>query len=248
MKPPFVELVACLRQIDTSLTGTYLDEELELILGLYRQIVESPGFKIDLDAIDLRRFGPAFRTTLRALFGKNIGAGRPSENELSEQESESAHQQLEAEQRRYRHRLNMQRYRKKYRQKQLSFLSQPATTPEEFEFKQSIEQKRIQNNIRRRVRYRQQREERERPMVLLESARANEEQAPRTSGQSTALQTPIDHPIQVPEIPQHESQHSESVPPMYSQPDEDVAQLATRRERIVIPTTSFPSYAADRHS
>lgn len=226
LEPPFVELVACLRQIDTALAGTRLDGELDLILDLYRQVVNSPALTIDLDAIDLKRFDPSFKTALRALFDKNIAVQHWRKSEILEQ-SKSARIQQTLERQRYRNRLNQQRFREK-RQQKLKLLPKPVPTPEQLEKKERL-------NLRRRMRRVEMREQR-----LLKSARANVERAPHDSEQGTPQRTPMDHPIQKQEIPQHESPHPESLPPIHSQPYGDVAQLANRLEPIVIPTTSFP--------
>lgn len=112
LEPPFIDLVACLRQTDTSLSGSYLTEELDLILDLYKKVMDWPAFTIDLDAIDLSRFDPAFKTALKNLFKENLGQNHYPYPPL-QPVSVKDYRKHAIERRRYRQRVNQQRFREK---------------------------------------------------------------------------------------------------------------------------------------
>lgn len=123
LEPPFVDLISCLRQIAPLASGDHFNEELDLILDLYKRILDQPDFEIELDSIDLSRFDPSFKKTLAILFEENLG-GRtgagiyvdPNDDDpLSAWHSEinSEQQEIEKERKRYLNRLNQKRYREK---------------------------------------------------------------------------------------------------------------------------------------
>lgn len=73
LEPAFLDMVECLRKIDSPLVRTYLnDKELNLIINLYQQALRSPTTPIDLDSIDLSQYHPVFRTALRNLFERHF--------------------------------------------------------------------------------------------------------------------------------------------------------------------------------
>lgn len=106
---PFVDLVACLRHIDAGLKGTQLDEELDVILSLYKKVLEYDASSIDIDSMDLSRFHPDFKPTLRKLLDRHIYSNRAT----NPPEVEQALQEQEAERKRYLKKLNLKRYRQK---------------------------------------------------------------------------------------------------------------------------------------
>lgn len=66
--PPFLELIECLRQLDGRVLDKYLDDkELQMIIYLYRQALESTDKRIDLDEFDLGQLSSAFRASLNQI-------------------------------------------------------------------------------------------------------------------------------------------------------------------------------------
>lgn len=73
LEPALIEIIECLRHVDTLGAKTYLeDKELKIISELYHRVIQSPDPKIDLRAIDLSKFHPAFEASLRHLFRKYL--------------------------------------------------------------------------------------------------------------------------------------------------------------------------------
>lgn len=69
LAPPFIDLVECLRRIDRPVAKAYLNnQELVVILDLYRQILGLNGTEIDIKSLDLTKFRHTFCSTLRCLF------------------------------------------------------------------------------------------------------------------------------------------------------------------------------------
>lgn len=76
LAPPFLELIDCLRQLDVPSVRFYLSNpELNVIITLYKQVVDSPTTKIDLDKLNLNGFNPFFRANLENHFRGNIKSG-----------------------------------------------------------------------------------------------------------------------------------------------------------------------------
>lgn len=70
---PFLDLIECLRMLDSPIIKQYLENsELQLIQNLYKQVLESPDTVIDFDSIDFGKFHPAFETALRNLLDPNL--------------------------------------------------------------------------------------------------------------------------------------------------------------------------------
>lgn len=112
LEAPFSDLIACLRNIDTTLKGTDLDEQLSLILDLYMEMQESPSLKINLDSVDLSNFDLNFRATLRNIFDKHLYSSpeQSPKNQL-QLEKDVARQQKALERRRFLKRINQKRAR-----------------------------------------------------------------------------------------------------------------------------------------
>lgn len=71
--PPFLELIECIKKINTPSVKVYLDgEELNMILRLYRQVLKDPDTKISFNDIDIRGFHRAFIISLMHLFKDHI--------------------------------------------------------------------------------------------------------------------------------------------------------------------------------
>lgn len=69
LSPPFLEIIECLKGIDTPVVKKYLeDQELRIIIDLYRQILGLDSKTTNSDNIDLTKFHPTFLTTIRNLF------------------------------------------------------------------------------------------------------------------------------------------------------------------------------------
>lgn len=75
----FLELVECMKRIDSPLVKNYLEgAELKLILELYKQVHESAHTKINLDQIPgLKRYHRAFIVSLMHLFRDRIHSDNP---------------------------------------------------------------------------------------------------------------------------------------------------------------------------
>lgn len=76
LAPPFIDLVECLSQIDTTAVRSYLTNwELVVILDLYKQVLGLPGV-ISLHSLDITNFHSAFWSTLRNLFKQYLNIDR----------------------------------------------------------------------------------------------------------------------------------------------------------------------------
>lgn len=92
LRPPFLELIECLGQIDMPSAKAYLQSrELILIAKIYRHILLSPLSKIDIDSIDLSQYRPGFETTLRNTFRDYLTAA--SKGGIGSSRSEVLNQQ-----------------------------------------------------------------------------------------------------------------------------------------------------------
>lgn len=81
--PPFIDLIECLRILDTPLTKQYLDnQELIIILNLYKQVLGIPGTN-DISGIDFSVFHPGFRATLWNLLGRYVDLGHLGDNTIA---------------------------------------------------------------------------------------------------------------------------------------------------------------------
>lgn len=72
--PALLELIECLKKVDDITVRMYLDgEELQLILALYQQIIQSPGEKINMaNHFSLNTFSRAFLISLKHIFRDQI--------------------------------------------------------------------------------------------------------------------------------------------------------------------------------
>lgn len=71
LAPPMLDIVECLKQIDTPVVQAYLsNEELLVILDLYKQVLGLPGTKIDIKSLDMTKFHQPFWDTLRNHFSE----------------------------------------------------------------------------------------------------------------------------------------------------------------------------------
>lgn len=84
LSPPFLEIIECLRQIDTPEAKAYLEtEELTIIIDLYEQTLGAPPKKVDLRSIDLSTFRHEIRRSIQFLFSdyfEHFGYYRTGEN------------------------------------------------------------------------------------------------------------------------------------------------------------------------
>lgn len=74
LAPAFLDLVECLKRSDLPIVSMYLDEELFLLFNLYRKVLynNEPANQIDLRTVDISRFHPSFRLSLRSLFRDHL--------------------------------------------------------------------------------------------------------------------------------------------------------------------------------
>lgn len=69
LAPPFLEIVECLRLVDTPESRAYLEgEELNLIIDLYQQMLGSPPKIVDLNTLELSKLRPKLRESLEIIF------------------------------------------------------------------------------------------------------------------------------------------------------------------------------------
>lgn len=69
LAPPILDLIECLKKIDRPTVRTYLaNEELNIIIDLYKQVLEQPEKEIAAGNVNLKRLRPVFRNKLRNLF------------------------------------------------------------------------------------------------------------------------------------------------------------------------------------
>lgn len=69
LERPFIDIIECLKQLNMSSVQEYLkDDELVIILDLYKQVLGLPSSMIDIKSLDLGQFHPAFASTLKVLF------------------------------------------------------------------------------------------------------------------------------------------------------------------------------------
>lgn len=85
LRPPMLEIVECLKQIDSPPVKIYLTKpELTIILDLYKKILDSPETTIDLNNIDLSTHKSAFRSSLEFLFRANLVGSVGSQDHTTE--------------------------------------------------------------------------------------------------------------------------------------------------------------------
>lgn len=182
LAPPFLEILECLRRINTAEARRYLDNpEIVLIANLYRRALgllnES---SVDMVRIDFDKFHESFKTTVRNLFrpffeideSGNISMRSVSSRDAAVQEGQQIPDQLfyRREQARVaQHRLRvmhseaLRQYhadrRKIRKMKEQSILAQPELTPAVLEAKRLVQEKRDRINERRKKRRMQRREE-----------------------------------------------------------------------------------------
>lgn len=66
---PIIDLVECLRMLDTSASRIYLNNpEISIILVLYKQVLGMSDTALDVQGMDFKKYFPSFRETLRNLF------------------------------------------------------------------------------------------------------------------------------------------------------------------------------------
>lgn len=85
LAPPFIDLVECLKKIDTPIVKKYLSNiELIIILDLYKQVLGMPNTNLDVKSLDLsgHKFSPAFLTWLGMLFKGKLDIPGISEAQL----------------------------------------------------------------------------------------------------------------------------------------------------------------------
>lgn len=84
LSPALIELVECLKRINSPPIKKYLEgEELNLILDWYKQILQAPGTKLDLDRVrNSRKFRHAFIISLMNLFKDHIESSDPKYGNL----------------------------------------------------------------------------------------------------------------------------------------------------------------------
>lgn len=73
LDPAFLDLIHCLRQIDTPEVKAYMEEpELIVLENLYRQLLNKPDIKLDLGILQLSEYPSSFRTSLGILFAGHL--------------------------------------------------------------------------------------------------------------------------------------------------------------------------------
>lgn len=78
LEPPFLDLVDCLSRIDVPQAKAYFNEELNFIVNLYKDVLDTPGSTIDLGSLDLSTFPPSMRTMLENLFVEHLTPRAPT--------------------------------------------------------------------------------------------------------------------------------------------------------------------------
>lgn len=179
LAPPFLELVECLKQIDEEGVRRYLDnEEVIILLNLYKRVIGlQPDVAINISNLDLTRFHPNFRESLKNHFSKYsdiasiLGEPEAKRTETATNSSEWRKEQFKRR-RREQSRLTAQRMRmvkpermkrynderrERYRE-QASRLSQPASTPEELADLAKLKERRDRRNENQRNKRREARE------------------------------------------------------------------------------------------
>lgn len=180
LAPAFIDIIECLRRIETPVVKGYLNQhELIIILDLYKQVLGIPGTRIDVDRLNLTLLSKASRISLRNLFREHFERFGSSSSTVAEshissqpQDQQSRRQRFQS-QRRERSRLEQQRLRfmdekfiNKYREerrrwakkREQSVLPQPSDTPEVIEIKRKVLEKRAKQNRRERLRRQKLRE------------------------------------------------------------------------------------------
>lgn len=83
LAPGFIDLIDCLRSIESPMVHKYFnDRELLIIEELYRQVLRSPDLKIDPVKCNLPAFHSSMKNVLRILFRDNLQNDLESEGEL----------------------------------------------------------------------------------------------------------------------------------------------------------------------
>lgn len=72
LRPPFIELIVCLKKFDSPYVKDYLkSDELNLIIDSYKKVLRSPDSKIDLNFIANPKFRRGFVVSMTNLFRHN---------------------------------------------------------------------------------------------------------------------------------------------------------------------------------
>lgn len=182
LAPAFIDVVECLRRIDTPRARDYVNhQEVVTIEDLYRQVLDLPVGRINVKNLDLTQFGPAFRSSLEHLFGRYFEVFKQDPSKQQQVEDEQSRRLEHARQRRERSRLMGLRYRimdpegmrkrensrrRSLKARELTLLSQASDTPEMVEVKRRLQERRARANERLRLRRRQLREKQHRPRAV----------------------------------------------------------------------------------
>lgn len=179
LAPPFIDIVECLRRIDTNEVRRYLSNpELLVILDLYKQALGLPDTTIDIRGLNFTKFHHSFRTTIENLFSQSFRTDKISGDTLSDQSNSNDSPYKRSGQlylRREQARLTQRRLRimhseafKKYqtdqkrsiRSRDKIALSQSGITDDVIEAKRLAQEKRDRINEWRRNRRKQLRQKR----------------------------------------------------------------------------------------
>lgn len=88
LAPPFLELIKCLRLLDTAYARSYLaNGELMVIESLYKKVLGLPDPTSNVDYLDLRTFNTAFQRNIRDLFSKYLDVDRIGKCGLTEDQT-----------------------------------------------------------------------------------------------------------------------------------------------------------------
>lgn len=251
LRPPFLELVECLRMIDTPVVDRYLkSDELKLIIDLYKQVVQSPDVKIELDLHALSNFHPAFRTSLKNLFSKYSSDSEMTSGSVDRQKTtvQSRHRERE--------RLRQQRLRLLHPEVQrtkerLKAKRKRDRDKEERHLLKRLKQDQQKQNHRREIRNLRQRQQRLRKKLLLQ-----QQQQQELLGHTESEPQPLpDHLIEIPSTPACEEIPSPQPrgrhlfdPPCLSV--EQLQALEARSDQqlqqpLVEPMAPFPRFSRD---
>lgn len=183
LAPAFIDIIECLRKIDTPAINIYLNhQELVIVLDLYKQVLGLPGTQIDPKSLHPNQFSPAFWESLKNLFERYFqifGQASSLDDDTNYASSQSlddsiSRRQRHLRQRRERSRLfslrqrmmdpegvrNYQNERTRLAKgKEREILSQASDTPEVVRMKMRIQERRNRSNLMRRLRRQRRREQ-----------------------------------------------------------------------------------------
>lgn len=94
LAPAFVDIVECLKMIDSPVARAFVDDdELALILDMYKRVLGRDDLEIDINRVDLAQFRQAYKLALENLFAAHYHIDTLNEPQIVRKKSNRTNQQ-----------------------------------------------------------------------------------------------------------------------------------------------------------